>query len=475
MQQTSNKNYFEIFHPIKTLILVWMLTSGIAKLYGQERLTLEQAIELGDKNYGSLKSKSFQVQSAEQAVNLSKRDYLPNVVLSGQQVYGTINGQNGPLSGFGGFGVASSGLPLAEQNWNAAFGALYLANMNWEVFSFGRTRGRIEVANANLNVSESDLSQEKFQHQIRVAASYLNVLGAQRLVNSQRKNLQRAQTIQNSIAARARGGLVAGVDSTFANAEVANAKIALLRALDLQQAEEENLAFLIGATDSDFQLDSTFVVKAPTLTTDTVSVQHPILNFYQSRVDQSNAQLRLSRRSYYPSLNLVGIYQTRASGFKSGYIADQTAFSKNYVDGISPTRSNYLLGVGLIWNLTTILRTSAQVKSVSYSNLAAQADLDLVKQQLNTQSRIAETKLSNALQVLQEAPIQVQSATDAYVQKNTLYRNGLTTLVDVSQILFALRRAEVDRDIAFINVWQALLLKAAAVGDITVFTNELNR
>src|SRR5690242_13923678 len=107
------------------LSFVLMLISVFTPLYGQNVLTVQQAMELGDKNYGTLKSKAFLVQSSEQAVAVSRREYLPNLVLSGQQVYGTINGQNGPLSGFGGFGVASSGLPLAEQNWNAAFGALY--------------------------------------------------------------------------------------------------------------------------------------------------------------------------------------------------------------------------------------------------------------------------------------------------------------------------------------------------------------
>src|SRR5882672_10003644 len=91
MQQTSNKNYFNITNPIKALLLLGMLMSGFTQLYGQDLLPLQKAIELGDKNYGSLKSKAFQVQSAEQAVNVSRRDYLPNVVLSGQQVYGTIN------------------------------------------------------------------------------------------------------------------------------------------------------------------------------------------------------------------------------------------------------------------------------------------------------------------------------------------------------------------------------------------------
>jgi hypothetical protein len=107
--------------------------------------------------------------------------------------------------------------------------------------------------------------------------------------------------------------------------------------------------------------------------------------------------------------------------------------------------------------------------------MAAQAELDLAKQELSTQEQIADAKFSNALQIQQEAPVQVRSATDAYTQKTALYRNGLTTLVDVTQTLYTLNRAETDRDLAFINVWQALLLKAAATGDLSLFTNELNR
>lgn len=458
---------------VLTIVIVHLASASKA----QEILTLQDALELGVKNYGSIKSKSFQAQATRFASSQVKRDYLPNVVLSGQQVYGTINGQNGPAYGFGGFGVASSGLPLPEQNWNAAFGALYLVNVNWEVFSFGRAHGRIQVANAAQELSERDLDQEEFQHQVRIAAAYLNTLGTQRLTRAQEKNLERAMVVQRSVSARAKGGLVAGVDSALANAEVANAKIALLRARDLQQEEEKKLALLIGMAGAPIQLDSSLVFESPK----TISSQgpsttlHPTLNFYQSRVNQSLAQLKLSKKSYYPSVSLVGIFQTRASGFDAAYITDQTAFTHSYSDGISPTRSNYLIGLGVAWNLTSILRTNAQAKSLSYYNLAAQADLELAKEQLSTQSAIAETKFANALQIQQEAPIQVRSATDAYTQKSVLYRNGLSTIVDVTQTLYALNRAETDRDLAFINVWQALLLKAAATGDLSLFTNELSK
>ena len=461
----------------KLLLIVLLPTVFSLQVNGQDILTLQEAIELGVKNYGTIKSKDFQVQSSKYALSQTKRDYVPNVVLSAQQVYGTINGQNGPMYGFGGFGVASSGLPLPQQNWNATFGALYLANMNWEVFAFGRVRGRIEVANAALNIAQRDLAQEQFQHQVRIAAAYLNVLGTQRLAGAQQKNLRRAQVVQQSVTARAKGGLVAGVDSALANAEVANAKIAFLRALDIQQEEEKKLALLIGAPEYEIPLDSSFVYKTPVTTAgDTViAAYHPLLTFYQSRVQQGVEQVKLSKKSYFPSLSLVAVFQARGSGFSPVYAQDQSAYQQSYIEGITPSRANYLFGFGLIWNLTNIVRANSQVKSFNYSKLAAQEELNLARQQLHTQAQIADARFSNALQIQHEAPIQVSSATDAYTQKSVLYRNGLTTLVDVTQTLYALNRAETDRDLAFINVWQALLLKAAAAGDLILFTNELNR
>jgi hypothetical protein len=59
------------------------------------------------------------------------------------------------------------------------------------------------------------------------------------------------------------------------------------------------------------------------------------------------------------------------------------------------------------------------------------------------------------------------------LQKSVLYKNGLTNIVDVTQALYALNRAETDRDIADNNVWQALLLKAAASGDFGLFVNNV--
>jgi hypothetical protein len=68
--------------------------------------------------------------------------------------------------------------------------------------------------------------------------------------------------------------------------------------------------------------------------------------------------------------------------------------------------------------------------------------------------------------------MQLKAAADAYLQKSVLYKNGLTNMADLQLAMYALNRAELDRSVSYINVWQALLLKAAASGDFELFINQ---
>ncbi|WGQ09564.1 TolC family protein [Pedobacter gandavensis] len=440
-----------------------------------QTLYLKDAINTALNNYGSIKAKKNYVNASEAGLQQARKDYLPNLNLSAQQDYGTINGQNGPSYGLGGLGVASSGPAFDQQNWNAAFGALYLANVNWDFFSFGKIKERVKVSAGILKRDQQDLIQEQFQQKIRVSAAYLNLLAAQRLRKTQENNLQRAITFKNTAVIRASNGLIAGVDSSLAKAELSSAKIALTKAKDLEQEQANRLGVLMGETVTNLELDTASITRIPQhLFLDSVLQEksHPLLQFYRSKVDLSNEQAHLFRKSYYPTFSLFGVMQGRGSGFSANYAQQPNAFTRNYADGINPVRGNYLLGVGMVWNLTTILKTHPQVRAQEFVSKGLQDEYDLAEQQLQAQVAIADAKLKNALDNYKEAPIQVKAAADAYLQKNTLYKNGLSTIVDLTQALFVLNRAETDRDIAYNNVWQALLLKSAALGNFDLFINE---
>jgi len=456
-----------------SLVLLSFLFFGY-HVSAQQALSLKQAVQLAVENYGTIKAKANYAAASKATVEQSRRDYLPNLNFGAQQDYGTINGQNGPAYGFGGLNVASSGPAMDAQNWNAAFGSLYLTNVNWDFFAFGRAKEKIKTAQAAATRDINDWQQEIFRQEVKVAAAYLNLIAAQQLTASYQKNLDRADTFRYVVITRAENGLIAGVDSSQANAERSNAQIALTKARDFEQEQSNQLAQLLGITPTDFLLDSFFVSRVPAFSADSINTDnHPLLQWYKSRIAVSDEQAKYTKTQFFPAFSLVGVLQTRGSGFGSSYLTDQTAFSQGYWDGTKPTRTNYLFGIGVTWNITQPFRLSQQVKSQKLISKGLQDEYELADQQIKAQLILSSSKIKNALDNYNEVPVQVRAANDAYIQKSVLYKNGLTNLVDVTQALYALIRAETDRDIAYSNVWQALLLKAAAAGDFSLFENQL--
>jgi outer membrane protein TolC len=439
-----------------------------------QTLHLKEAVQTALENYDLIQAKNNYVSASRATVQQNKLEYLPNLTLSAQNDYGTVNGQSGPAYGLGGFGVASSGPVLNQQNWNAAFGGLYLANINWDFFTFGRIKENVKVAQSVLNRDQKDLEQEKFQHEIRVSSAYLNLLAAQRLRRSQERNLERAITFANTATIRAKNGLNAGVDSSMAKAEVSSAKIALTQARNSEQDQANQLGILMGVSAVDFSVDTASITRIPDqFGPDSLQQNtHPVLSYYRQRIAVSTEQVELYRKAIFPTFSFFGVMQGRGSGFGPAYSLNQNAYTRSYTAGVNPVRGNYLLGIGLTWNLSAIARNRPRVRFQEYISRGLQDEYEQIDKQLAAQLQLADSKIANAIQNYNEAPVQMKAASDAYLQKNTLYKNGLTTIVDLTQALYLLNRAETDRDIAYTNVWQALLLKSAALGDFNLFINE---
>ena len=441
----------------------------------QKVLSLKEAEQIALANYETIKSKTNQLNATKANLNETRTEYLPDVTFSAQQVYGTVNGQYGPSYGFNGLSVSSSGPILNNQNWNAGFGSLYLSNVILNFFAFGRAIEKVKVQKTAVSRDETDLAQEQFQHEIRVAGTYLNLLAAQQLSKAQQDNLNRSLDLQKVVVARVKNGLNPGVDSSQANAEVANARIELTNARETEQEQSNQLAqYLAIPPPQDFLLDSTFVTKVPANTDPQSGINlenHPILRFYQNRIAVSNELAKYLNTFSYPTFTLFGVYQGKGSGFNAAYGSNQNDYNSSYGSGADPTRFNYLFGVGVVWDITNPFRVHYQVRSQKFTSAQYQNDYNLVSQQLRDEQVLSETRISNSLKNFHDAPIEIKAARDAYNQKFALYKNGLANIVDFTQALYVLNRAEVDYYIASNNVWQALLYKAAATGDFGIFIN----
>jgi outer membrane protein TolC len=459
----------------KRTLLVVLCVFSLFQAQGQQKvLSLKEAEQIALANYGTIKAKSSQLNSSKAYLNETRTEQLPDVNLSAQQVFGTANSQYGPLYGYKGLSASSSGPITSNQNWNAAFGSLYLTNVNWDFFSFGKAKERVKVQNSVVTRDASDLEQEKFEHQIRVASTYLNLLAAQQLSKAWQDNLSRAIDVQTVVVVRVKNGLNPGVDSSLANAEVSSARISYTNAQQVVQDQSNLLAQYLGIPPQDFALDSVFIKQTPTVPDPQPALNfdnHPLLNYYRNRIDLSNETAKYYKTFNYPTFSLFGVYQGKGSGFGSTYGVNQNAYTTNYGSGVDPTRINYLFGVGMIWNITMPFRVHFQVQSQKFTSQQYRDEYDLVNQQLRDEEILAVTRISNSLKNYHEAPIEVKAASDAYDQKSALYKNGLANIVDFTQALYTLNRAEVDLDITLNNVWQALLSKSASSGDFSIFIN----
>ncbi len=460
---------------ITCLLIIFLFC--VASLYAQQApLLLSEAIHNGVNSYQSIQAKQNYYQSSKELVQNVRNEYLPNVTAGIQDAYGTVNGQFGPLSIGSIAGVSSSGPSFGKQSWNAAFGAQYVINTNWEVFSFGRLKSRIEAYQARANTDSADVVQEQFIQSVKIADAYLNLLITQRLINVAKADSARIASVQAVVLAKAKNGLIAGVDSSIVIAQVSSARIAILDAEAREQEQRNTLAQVLNASPVEYNLDTSFFFnKIPTVfNSDFKTEQNPQVQFYQSRVTASEKYADLLQKSILPGVNLFGIVQTRGSGFDYDYSPDyKDSYSKSLWNGINPTRSNYVTGLSIAWNITSLAKIKHQVTAQHFLSKGYTAETDLVNTQLKDQLVLADQRIANTLQRFNEVPVQYKAASDAYNQKSVLYKNGLTDIVDLQQALFALNKAETDVGISYIYVWQALLQKAAASGDFNLFLSQI--
>jgi outer membrane protein TolC len=433
-------------------------------------LTLPDALKIASANY-LIQSKINYTRSSAEAVQAAKKDALPDFILAAQDAYGTLNGVTGLGSGLPGITTITTSASTT-QNMNASFGALYNVNMNMNVYSFGLQRAHVASARGQYDQDRADLEQTRFDVQTSVIGAYLNLLTAKRLRIVMEDNLDRISRLRDIILARTKNGLNPGVDSSIANAELSTARISLTDAINYEQSQASQLSIQMGVSQQFYTLDTGFVTNIPKNipTQNYINLQlHPVLRFLDSRVNNSDLMAAYIHKTALPRLSFFSVGQERGSGFGSSFTSNPNDYSTNFLKGADPVRANYLLGIGLTWNITDLTRVKSKVLSQRYISAAYRDEYNQAETQYSDQLNFADKQINNALAKYQEVPIQLKSAADAYNQKKALYENGLTNIVDVTQTLFVLNKAEADSNIACSAVWQALLYKAVSAGDISLF------
>jgi len=450
------------------LILSWIgaLTDVFSQSY-----TLRQALQQGSENYPLVKARAAEARGSERDARAASLEYLPRISAQHQYTYGTSNSLTGAFYPNPAV-ISPSGGIRSENISTATWGSYSSLLLEWNVFNFGKVSGTVKASKIFAESNEAAYTNEIFQQQVKIADAYLLTLMLKKLSAIQKTNVERALRFHDAVKAGVLSGLRAGADSSLASAEYAKAKLLMLDAERNHRSQQLRLLELTGITDqSAITIDSLgFFSAIPSNVSDASAIQqnHPLLSVYRKRADAAQARSIAVRRSFMPSITLVGAAWARGSGV----YADDT-YHTDFSSGTKYQVNNYLLGAALRWTITDFASVHQRYKGEQFRVVRDQELYNEQSLALQRQLKDSDMQFNFSMEQAQMAPIQLNAARHAFLQADARYRAGLSDLPTLLQSMFTLNRAEADLAIAYVNVWRSLLAIAAAKGDFSIFMNSI--
>ena len=427
-------------------------------------LTLDQAVDFALANYPAVRASMERALASKEGVSLSRTTYLPRTDLLWQSNRATRNNIFGlllpqpvvpPISGPVLQGTSDRGV------WGSAAGIL----VSWEPFDFGYRGANVDVAKAAQARANAQLSLTKLDVAGAVGDAFLRLAVAQQSVKAAEADVDRRQVLATSVHALVKEELRPGADSSRADAELAAAKIQLIRAQEVERESEATLTELLGISGSKVAINTDFLLTTlPAPSPSKVALaDHPVALIANSNLFETKAREKVLGKSYYPRFNLQGSFSGRGSG------ANPDGTFGTGADGLDLMRHNWAVGLTATFSVLDFPSLHFKKQIEKSNERAQQADYDKVVQNLTAQQERAKAAYDSAVLISQNTPIELEAARSGETQATARYRAALAPIVEVAEAQRLLLQAEIDDDLARLGVWRALLGEGLAEGDLQPF------
>ncbi len=444
-------------------------TSGQAA--APSTLTLDEAITYAMEHYPAVRAALEQVNASTAGVEVARGAYLPRLDSLWQSNRATANnvfGQILPQSVI----PAMSGpvLPAtSSQNvWGSAVGGL----ISWEPFDFGLRHASVATAQAALTQARAGETLTRLDVQNAVAAAFLDVLAAQRTVAAEQADLDRRNVLLQSVQTLVTNQLRPGADQSRAEAERAAAQTRLIQARQTLTIAQTVLMRVLGTPTGTITIaGETLLTRLPSADIGPIAVAaHPLAQVRQASLDQARAEEDVLQRTDYPRVFLQSSVFARGSGANANGVLD------GGLDGLGLQRANWAAGVQVLFpNLFDFSTLRARKAEAAASTRASTALYDEALLTITSEQQTAAALLQSARAVAANTPIQLAAAQQSEMQATARYQASLATIVEVAETQSLLAQAEVQDQLARVDVWRALLAAAVAQGNMTPFLTILRQ
>jgi len=432
-------------------------------------LTLEQALQYASDHYPTVRAALEEVNAYAAGVDVAKSAYLPRLDSLWQSNRGTANnifGQVLPQSVIpsmsGPVLTSSSG----ESVWGSATGALF----SWEPFDFGLRHAAVVGAEAAVARARAGEALTRLDVQTAVGTAFLNLVGAQRAVAALQADLDRRDLLSRAVHTLVDNQLRPGAEASRSDAERAAARTRLIQAQETVTLAQITLARVLGVTTGSVAVDATTLVdRLPTDASIVATTTHPLAQLHQAAIEVARAQENVLSRTDLPRVYFQSSVFARGSG------ANPNGQLDGGVSGLGLDRANWAAGVQVVFpNAFDFTSLRARKAAAAASARAETALYDEAMLTVTTQQQTAAARVQAARAVAANTPVQLAAAQQSEAQAIARYQAGLASIVEVADAQSLLAQAEVQDQLARIDVWRALLAQSAAYGTLTPFVSQLN-
>ncbi len=452
--------------------MCWLCMMAL-RVHAQEHastVSLQALLQQVNATAPSIVSDSAAVNVKQAQLEATRYNWLPSLKFNYQANVGTNNNLPG---GYFSYGIVPSNSKVrAEGNSSAILTDVGIASFDWEVYNFGAYSAQQKVAASDVQVEQSRMEGARYQLQAFTIDNYLQLVRLQDLLSIQSQNILRNTEIKRTIRSLAANGVKAGVDTSIAEAELSKARLTYIELANQLRQAQLQLSYISNIPPEQIIPDTTMeqallqhYTSAVSETADTAN--HPLMLYYRQLYRNSLDKETLVKKSYLPKVSL------QAAAWGRGSSVSATDEFRSLPSGIGFERANYLVGVGITYNLFDLKKKQLQLHVQKANTRYAQQKLSEQHQLLTVNTSQAEAELSTALERLDEIPHQLAAAQAAYRQKLSLYKNGLTDIVELNAALSILYRAETDFTNAKYIFCKALFQKAITENKVTPLLNLL--
>jgi outer membrane protein len=382
-------------------------------------LTLPDAVAIALKNHPQIATAQNVASAFEQRVTEAKAAYYPTID-------GEITGSQGLYESRLGAGALSTSLLFSR------FGAgLQLSQL---VTDFGRTKNLVARSRFEAQAARETTQATTYSVVLGVNRAYFGVLAAQAYVSVAEETVRVRDLLTSQVTALANAQLKSQVDVHFAEVNLSEAKLLLIRSRDAVDRAYADLARALGQEQPvRYQLAS--VVAPPSLPS---SPEPLIADAMQGRPEVRDLRLQVQAAKSYeqaesdlkrPNVSVV------AAGGGLPYLDQDPRVAPHGYEGVAVNMDIPIFNGHLF---------SARKQAAHYEAQASEQRLRNVQQQVQRDVRAAWIAASTSYQRIPVTEELLKQAALALDLAQGRYKLGLASIVEITQAQLNLTQAQIE-------------------------------